>query len=372
MLKKLFLTITIALITPFFTLADGGIFPPPDYVMYETDQKAVIFYENGLETLILSASFRGDAKDFGWVIPTPSRPEVSKSSDELFTALDELTRVEEDYLRPLSFDEAYQVGLKSANVYIVETKKIEYYDITVLTADNPDALADWLDENNYQFPTGASYILDSYVDNGWYFTAIKIDTEAISSGVSQQLRQGHMIPLQLKFSTDKIVYPLKISSLMQDKRYSTAEHSVDYDEDEGIYRPEPILPDYPQKYYYYPQKVGILIYVFTSENKQTIPGFTTQYAGWVKKETIEELAFDDDGDSWIKLGQDKYFLTKLTRWMSYAEMTHDLYLRNAPDNNLVNVSPLEESSKIWFWVIISISAVMIFGISGIFIYLSRE
>lgn len=367
MRRKLFL-LTVVFLIPSFVLADGGIFPPPDYYMYETDQRAVIFYENGIETLVLSATFRGDAKDFGWVIPIPSRPEVSKSSDELFTSLNELTRVELGYPVPLGIDDAYRAGQETQDVYIIETKKVEYYDITVLTANNSKALADWLSKNNYQFPTTSSYILDSYIDNNWYFTAVKINTESISQNIGRQMQEGHMIPLELKFSTDKIVYPLKISSLMQDFKF------YDY----LPLKPGGVsiesMPPVPSRRIspYYPQKAGVLIYIFTPANKQTIPGFSTQYAGWVEKKTIEELAFNDKGESWLKPKKDKYFLTKLTRWMSYAEMNSDLYLRNASNNDLVNAQPSEKPSKILFWVLMSISLATLLGITAIFVYLSRK
>lgn len=360
--KRLFLIFIAFLIIPFFVSADGGIFPPPDYYIHETDQKAVIFYENGLETLILSVTFRGDAEDFGWVIPTPSRPQVSKSSDELFASLEQITTFEEDLVRPLTFEEAYNLGKATQSVHIIETKKIEYYEVAVLTADEPEALAEWLAVNDYQFPKKASYILDSYIENNWYFVAVKIDTEAISPGVDRQLRQGHMIPLELKFSTDKIVYPLKITSTLE-----TIELPKYYLEKESF---EPRRMSAP--YYPLPSEVGILIYVFTPANKQAIPGFKTQYAGWLKKETIEELAFDDNGSPWLEVSQNKYFLTKLSHWMSYAEMTHDLYLRDASDNNLVNASPLEEPGKFWFWLVISISLVFIFWTGTIFVYLSKS
>lgn len=367
MTRKLFLIIIAFLIIPFLVSADGGIFPPPDYYIHETDQRAVIFYENGLETLILSVTFRGDAEDFGWVIPTPSRPQVSKSSDELFTSLEQITTFAEDLVRPLTFEEAYNLGKATRSVHVIETKKIEYYEVAVLTADEPEALAEWLAANDYQFPKKASYILDSYIENNWYFVAVKIDTEAISPGVDRQLRQGHMIPLQLKFSTDKIVYPLKITSTLE-----TLDTPKYYSLEEELSESRRIAIAPVPAYYPLPSKVGILIYVFTPANKQAIPGFKTQYAGWLKKETIEELAFDDNGNPWIEVKQDKYFLTKMSRWMSYSEMTHDLYLRDASDNNLVNASPLEEPSKFWFWLVISISLVFIFGTGTIFVYLSKS
>ncbi|MBI4709254.1 MAG: hypothetical protein HY764_03570, partial [Candidatus Portnoybacteria bacterium] len=71
-MRKIFCFLAISVIlAPICVLADGGLFMPPDVYMYETDQRAVIFYENNVETLILSTTFRGSAKDFGWVVPVP-------------------------------------------------------------------------------------------------------------------------------------------------------------------------------------------------------------------------------------------------------------------------------------------------------------
>ena len=74
--------------------ADGMLVSPPSVEMYETEQKAVIFYEEGIEDLFISISFNGTADDFGWIVPTPSEPEVTKSTDTLFTMLNEITRPE--------------------------------------------------------------------------------------------------------------------------------------------------------------------------------------------------------------------------------------------------------------------------------------
>ena len=60
--------------------------------------------------------------------------------------------------------------------------------------------------NNYNFPDSASYILDSYIDNGWYFVAMKINPQSLEwKDVPQQLREGHATPVVLKFKTDKIM-----------------------------------------------------------------------------------------------------------------------------------------------------------------------
>lgn len=210
--KILMLISSSALFVPQLALSDGMIAPPPDYYMYESDQQAVVFYEQGVETLVISIKFSGDAQDFAWIVPTPSQPEVTKGALDLFSNLNELTQPPTPL--PMERDLKFFDTGAEEGVTILEEKQVEYYDLTVLAADDKNALFDWLNNNGYSYPSDKKYILSSYVDNGWYFTAMKINTEAISADVSQALRTGQAVPVKLTFKADKIVYPLKISSVM--------------------------------------------------------------------------------------------------------------------------------------------------------------
>ena len=128
--KLLFLFFTFSLFLPISVSADGGLFPPPNFYVGHTDQKAVIFHDQGIETLILSITFQGNAKDFGWVVPTPTRPEVDKSSDELFLALEELTR------KPIIYqDKGLMPTMLEGGVEVLETKEVGIYEIKILKAD---------------------------------------------------------------------------------------------------------------------------------------------------------------------------------------------------------------------------------------------
>ncbi|OGG86651.1 hypothetical protein A3B87_03055 [Candidatus Kuenenbacteria bacterium RIFCSPHIGHO2_02_FULL_39_13] len=318
MLKRIaFALLAVSFLAPTVVLADGMIVPRPDRYVWETEQKAVIFYENNQETLVLSVSFQGNAEDFAWIVPTPSRPEVSKSSDELFTSLQELTAPIYDYPQPMPLRDASSVGYDEQGVYVLETKQIDYYKITVLEANNVDSLSQWLKDNGYQYPESGKYILDSYIKSGWYFTAIKIVDDYASANIEYQLNSGHAIPLKLEFAASKIVYPLKISAI---------EHQNNIRSDR----------------YYQNQQLGILLYVIT-DNKQELPQFSTQYAGWLKKNSLENLAYDDNGNAWLRPAKDKYFLSKLYRLMTRAEMNSDLYLRQAGNNTTVNAPDSVES-----------------------------
>src|SRR5579859_3975564 len=42
----------------------------------EPDQKALIYFHNGQEQLVISPSFDGAVGEFAWVVPVPARPQV--------------------------------------------------------------------------------------------------------------------------------------------------------------------------------------------------------------------------------------------------------------------------------------------------------
>lgn len=202
---------------PAQVLADGMIISPSAYRVFETGQKAVVWFANNEEILILSTNFEGDAADFGWIIPVPARPEVEKGSDEIFTALVELTEPEykiQPQLLEKGFGTLESPGAEK--VTVVETKKVDIYDVSVVTSSESEALAEWFAENNYPYPVSQAYILNEYINNKWFFVAAKINTENLGANVQGQLHTGHATPLLIKFETKKIVYPLKISSVTGD------------------------------------------------------------------------------------------------------------------------------------------------------------
>lgn len=335
MLKKtIFVLLALIFALPFICKADGGIMPPPNYYVREDAQKAVIVYDQGVETMILSVEFSGDAKQFGWVIPTPKRPEVSKSSDELFKSLEDLTGKNYDVM-PMSKPMGLGGVEEKAAVTVLETKKIDIYDIAILEATDSKALAKWLSDNGFQYPTNEAYILDDYVNKNWYFTAVKVQSEFINTVSADRLSTGHATPLKLVFQSENIVYPLKISAIQVEK--AKEKRNVDLlPEEQTMYEVRGDTAYLKQEYLpiYYPPttpSVGITLYVL-ADHKKTLPGFATDYAGFVKPKQIEQWAYVD-GKPWFETST-KYYLTKLYDSMTTSEMTEDLYLRDAVDNKV--------------------------------------
>ncbi len=287
---------------PVVARADGAIMPMPDYYMYETGQTAALFYEadTQTETLVVGMSYQGTAKDFAWIIPTPSQPEVERGSRTLFSAIDDLMYGDDYY----DYSPGYSTGILSeesaadTGVTVVAEKQVDYYDVTVLEATSSQDLLTWLNDNGYQFPKKKQYILNDYIAAGWYFTAMKINAESIDSTVAEALHTGQAVPVQLTFSTANLVYPLRISAVTDDM---ATYQSID-------------------------------LYIF-SDHKVEASQFYNDYGDWVKRDEITTLAHDTDGNPWIEPAEKKYFLTHLSASLTAAEMTDDVFLTAAPDND---------------------------------------
>jgi len=202
------LVIALLLIPSTPAFADGGFFASMEKDIYQPSQKALIFYADGREDLILSVRYEGNASDFAWVVPVPAQPAVDVAGAELFWELAELTRL---FLPPES------AGLSpgaasSLDVTVLEEKAAGPYDVAILAAEDPAALVDWLNSNGYSFPETGEEILNEYISRQWYFVASKIRTEEEATG----LAEGTIEPLVLSFRSDSIVYPLRITSLSSD------------------------------------------------------------------------------------------------------------------------------------------------------------
>ena len=328
----------VVLVIPFLSKADGMVLPPPDYYVQETAQEAVIVHKDGQEDLIVSIQFEGDVDEFAWIIPTPSKPEVSKSTDELFTSLEDFTGYTsydyDDYAAPM----AAKSGVAEESVTVVERKKVDVYDTVVLKATNADDLAKWLNDNKFVYPKDEAFVFEDYIDKSWYFVAAKINAKYLNTSASSRLKSGHATPLKLSFATDKIVFPLRISSIQQEKKLNVTaldekgEAVEAIDEDTGEELDLDIEASSFYDYYTPPESVSITLYIF-SDHKKTIPGFSTNYASYVDPVEIKDFAMVE-GESWFE-PQDRMYLTKLYRYMAVSEMTDDLYPRDAKDNKAV-------------------------------------
>lgn len=219
----LFLGLVLILFTPVKSSADG-CFVAPKFVwdkhkdINEPTQKAIIVYDAGHEDLILQVKYEGPTDQFGWLIPVPNRPAVSKGSMKYFYELSRFTQRREQTSMTSSFgaDGTKSTEKPEPPVKVIETKTVGAYKIAVLSTKNSGALTKWLDDNHYYFPTNKTDVLDYYIKQQWYFVAVKINlVNSLFSflGTADKLADGELNPLQISFASDRCVFPLKISSV---------------------------------------------------------------------------------------------------------------------------------------------------------------
>lgn len=313
---------TILILTPTLAKADGGIFYPVDYPTAQTTQKAFIYYQNQTEDLIIATSFQGNAKDFAWVIPTPSKPTIDKSKVDLFNDLAIITKTTES-----GPDVVYNKSLpgesgspKSAPVEVISEKTIDVYDTAILKATDENALAKWLSDHGYTFPQDKSSELKSYVENGWYFAVAKIQPKLIvGGGIASQLASGTLTPLRLAFKTDKIIYPMKLTRVALDQIPASTK----------------------------PTNLPISLYVLT-DHKTEQNLITTDWANWIGNNDISILNRDLDTNNRsanVILGE-KLFLTRMRDNLEIGKISDDLIITPAP-NDQVYPAPAYKTPGFW-------------------------
>ncbi|HTB82036.1 MAG TPA: DUF2330 domain-containing protein [Candidatus Sulfotelmatobacter sp.] len=195
----------------------------------EPTQKAILAFDSGQEDLILQVKYEGPVDEFGWLIPVPNPPQVKLGSMKCFYELSRFTQMRfesEGYGRGHYGDtmslNAGGPGDTEPPVKVVEIKTVGAYQIAVLSTKDTGALEQWLTANQFYFPTNKTDVLDSYVQQHWYFIAVKINLgkfgpgksiTAANTAISGELAAGELNPLQISFASDRCVFPLKISSV---------------------------------------------------------------------------------------------------------------------------------------------------------------
>jgi hypothetical protein len=214
--KKFLVTLIAAFIACFLfgaaSYADGGLFGKEGRDISEPEQKAVIFFHEGTEELVLSVRFEGAAEDFAWLVPTPEPPLIEESSISIFEVMSTLMPTPEPYLK----DGGGDWQQMSAGVDVLDELTVGAYDLTVVRADDAGELRSWLEERGFAYDGEAEEVLAGYIERGWCFTAMRINPSSKDTApydLEDELSQGTIDPLRFTFNTPGPVYPLRISSL---------------------------------------------------------------------------------------------------------------------------------------------------------------
>jgi hypothetical protein len=156
--------------------ADGFFVSEESSHLYSPDQKAVISWDGKIEEMILSSSVKTEnLENIAWVVPIQSsvKPEVEAGNIRIFKDLVEYFKGTPHAKADLWSGRAEE---SFEGVEVVETKKVDIYDVAILKANDAKDLLDWLNANGYKTPQEAMPLFQKYVGyQNMYFVANKIN-----------------------------------------------------------------------------------------------------------------------------------------------------------------------------------------------------
>jgi len=185
------------------------------------EESAVIVWDPATHTehFIRRAAFNTTALDFGFLVPTPSKPSLASASDWVFANIQGLlkpkTVVSETHgvdLTPLFVHILSMFNMRARDgnaltatappVRVLDVQRVAGYDAVVLEADNPAALGSWLEKHGYASGPDLNAWLEPYVAAHWKITAFKI---ARASGRDQVGTSA----VRMSFTTDRPFFPYR-------------------------------------------------------------------------------------------------------------------------------------------------------------------
>lgn len=236
-------------------------------------QRALIMYDEGVETLVLQSQYAfaetNSVSEIGWVVPAPAGVEVASmpayAASHLFIRLSFLTRPK---VRDISSEIfaaimilIFAVSIVSLVVFlcsflksfgqnrfvnyrkvagqlflitlfifiisgvmltslarsrgslvdVVDKMQVGAYEVQVIRSEDSSAMIDWLNDNEFNFGATDSAVFDEYIERGWDFVVARISEDVSESDDSQIVSEGLAAPLILRFENPQPVYPMALT-----------------------------------------------------------------------------------------------------------------------------------------------------------------
>ncbi len=206
-----------------------------DSKLYNNASQVVLMRKDNRTVMTLSNTYQGPPSDFAMVVPVPvvlSEKHVKTLPADVFEHIDQLSAPrlveywEQDpcYIPPpMAMPMAMAPGgmARAEDDGMVEKKrdygvKIEArftageYQVLILSAKQATGLEDWLKDNHYRIPDGASAALAPYVASGMKFFVAKVD-------ITKVKRDAHgnvaLSPLRFDYEANDLRVPVRLGLL---------------------------------------------------------------------------------------------------------------------------------------------------------------
>jgi len=325
MRRVIYLFFTLMFLLPINICACIITFYQQEPLIYEISHRSIAIYDRESQKvgLIPQISFRGKLQDFCVVVPTPTVPKLNTVSKEVFYEAERLTAsVRRERGAGCLFNEDIIGGAEekevSKDIDVLSEQSVGVFDAVTLSATDPNALVNWLQENKYKFSVEDKDVIDYYIQRKWVFTVMKINALSMPSTSDYYYNVYNINPVMFRYSANSLIYPMRLASINAG------------------------------------DKTDVVTYVL-SDGKMTFPGAKIEYANNINDRELKKII------EWYPafgglIGQNRY-LTKLRRTFTIMEMDTDVEIVPAPDN--------KEFEEIVFYGISPIADLIPLGIVAI-------
>lgn len=147
-------------------------------------------------TAVVEIAYTGDPGDFSWIVPVPETPNLDVVPTSALRLLDNATapRIINPPVTCEGGDDFFGGGAPVADagepevaepepggVVVEDLPVVGAFDPEVISSDDPNALVEWLNDNNYLITPAMEPFIAQYVADGYKFLGLKLTPD---SGVS--------------------------------------------------------------------------------------------------------------------------------------------------------------------------------------------
>lgn len=242
------------------------------YLLNEDAQFAIINYYNSTEIMLIQASISVEdvrnASQMVWIFPIPSNPEDIEIGvfgefpglDGTYLSQVAKYSISEDFVWLYS-SQIYMVPIALTTVYTIDEynpfaprtlmpggsegpygnetnpvdifESITQYGLTteVIGTEDASAFQDYLDTYGITLPENSLPIIQDYADDGYSFIASRVTDidDFITSSIHNGFRgKVYSVSIAVGFQSDKIFYPLKLTSVYGERNVPIILEILDY------------------------------------------------------------------------------------------------------------------------------------------------
>jgi hypothetical protein len=344
MIKRYFVFLAAILLA--FALASsqsvhacGGLFCQNSPV--DQNAERIIFTQNGNGTVtaIIQIQYTGFAEDFSWILPIPEpitaeALEVPETATNAFIELE--TATNPVFIAPPPPACAQVMVAESAaeaegGVEVFASGEVGPFGFDVIGSEDPNALINWLRENNYQVTPEMEPLINVYVQEQFVFLAMRLLPD---QGVQD------IQPIQVTYPSERPMIPLRLTAVAANPDMAVLTWIFANAQAVPVNYAHMEIPDQE-----------ITFFTFGGNNYRQLMGekanefngqaFITEFAG-----PTREMNFIDP--LLQELSQQYSYLTRLNTVISPEEMTVDPIFDYDPNRaNVFNVHDLSNMSGLY-------------------------